>query len=650
MIENIKVTELDFSSIKANIINYFKDVRDENGDPVYTDYDFAGSALNTLIDVLAYNTHYNAMTAHLAVNESFIGSAQIRSNVVAAAKALGYTPRSATSPSLQTYFRFERKANAPPSDTIYIGPEAIFKAQTSDRGSILWSIPGGVTLTFDEESNEYRNLVIDDSGSRQERITLLKEGRRRVVRYAAVAGDTEHKYIIDDDDVDVSSLIVRVFSNATPGAAVTRYVRFGNITAVDADSPVYFIDENAYGKYQIYFGNGILGSKLQPGSVVEFEYVSTGGAYANGIGSSVVLTTPNRDVNIYTDAQRIVVLAPASAGADRDTTERIRLNATSGFITQNRAVTADDYKSIIFTNFPIATSVSVWGGDENDPPVYGKVFVSVNKNQGDAVSEEVFLDDVERATLSAVLSNKKVLSIIPEIVDPEYINLVLDVLFKYDNSLTTLSTTQLQSKVRDNVVRAYNEEQLNSFDKVFRYSNFMRAVDGADVSILNSHVRVFTSKRFVFDPQSRGGVTLRYGTPCTVDDGYAIAGYSTSKPWTLNGLSVVLADRPDRSGDPNIRELYIFNRPTGEDENVIASNIGSINLKEGTLRIEQNLLSDDLFTIDIDLIPVSNDIVSRRNQLLRIDVGRSPVIGSIDTIAVGGSSQANTYETFPRDR
>lgn len=637
MADKLNTTELDFDTIKNNLITYFKNVTDSNGERPYKDYDFNGSSLNMLIGVLAYNTHYNAMTAHMAVNETFIDSAQLRSSVVSAAKLLGYVPKSFTSSRVEA--TIEITAAASPGtqlpDSIYLDRNTIIKSASSYK-TYYYVLSDGANFTKANGSNVYTS----DSK------LILLEGQRVVRRYPANGSYDYEKYIIDDDNIDTSSLIVRVYSNPNSTNA-TRYFRYEDISKTSPEANLFYLSENALGKFEITFGNGIISKKLEALNVIELEYIITKGKEANGAnGKFSVVSTSLQTPNVQYSFS-ITPSGPSSGGSNRESVDEIRFNATSGFVSQNRAVTADDYENVIRKDLPIVDSVSVWGGEDNDPPQYGKVFVSPTK--GLDSEEDDKLSASEKQQLLSVLRNKKVIAILPEIVDAERVNIVLDILFKYNNNITNVSNSELENSIRANIIDGYNQTKLKGFGKIFRHSEFTKAIDTSSAAILNSHVRVFVSKTFTIDPLKNTLIEIKYGTQLTTDDGGAIASYVTSSPWTYKGINLFIGDKPDPKSDTR-RILYTYEKTESGNVNIVHENIGDIVLSSGYVNIFPLNISDDTFTLTMDLIPISDDIVSRRNQIIKIDEDRCNVTAYVDEIAVGGSSRSISYQTFKRDR
>jgi hypothetical protein len=642
MPDKLNITELDFDTIKNNLVTYFTNVTDERGQKPYKDYDFQGSALNTLMSILAYNTHYNAMTAHMAVNETFIDSAQLRSSVVSAAKLLGYVPRSATSSRVDASVVI----TATPTNNSYSLPDSLYlDRNTTFKVSSLYKI-----FYYTLKDGATFSRVSGTSTYTAQSPLFLVEGQRVTKRYPINGAYDYEKYIIDDDNIDMSSLIVRVYPNPNDTDNATEYARYENISQTSAEAALYYVAENALGKFEITFGNGIISRKPNPLSVLELEYIVTNGSQANGAnGLFSLVSNPFANTPQIAYSFAINVNGPSTGGNDRESVDEIRSNATSSFVSQNRAVTADDYNSIIVKEFPLVKSVSIWGGEDNDPPQYGKVFISPSKGEDNEAID--VLTESEKRQLLGIIANKKVIAIIPEIVDAERINIILDVLFKYNSNITTSTKSELENNLRSGVITDYNNVQLKGFGKIFRHSEFTKKIDNSSAAILNSHVRVFLSKDITIDPTSFASITVKYGSPLTVDDGIAVASFAVTSntPWEYNGVPVYLADREDPTSTDK-RILYTYSTAPNGSRYTVNDNVGSIVLSTGILTISPLGISNNPIDVSIDLIPISDDVVSKRNQIVKINVARCNIFGYVDEIAVGGTSRSINYQTFKRDR
>lgn len=613
--QNLNVTELDFDQIKSNLVDWL-----QSADSPFRDWNFEGSGLNILVDALAYNTHYNAMLAHLSVSEGFIDSAQLRSSVVSLGKLLGYTPRSYVAPTAKISISFVAKDSNSP-DTITIPKGAAFLSTLSDSKQIF--------VTDDE------HILIKEAGVYQKSGITIKQGSYQTKRFQ-VSNLSEVPvvtYEIDDSQIDISTLVVKVYSSIA-AANPDVYSKLDDITGVDENSPIYFISENTAGNYQISFGNDIIGKRPPNLAIVELSYLITDGPAANGASAfSYADPLPTGVIR----APSITVVERAIGGNENENIDSVRYNAPLSFITQNRAVTPDDYKNIIYKNFSDAQTISVWGGEDNNPPVYGKVFISIKPHGGDVLTQS------QKDQVLEILSGKKVMSIFPELIEPEYLTLTLDVFFKYNKNLVSANNGQIENGVR-NAIQSFNDNKLQSFDGIFRYSSLTASIDSYSPAVLNSHVRVFVSKTFAFDPNSIGKKTIEFGTTLVPDDGQVIV---SCTPFKAAGVETFIGDE-EIVGDAYNRRLYTYYYKNAVKTKVEA-NIGTLNIGTGTLLLNE-IYPDEYSEVTLDLMPASNDIAPKRNQLLRIDMNRLFVRGEVDIVATGGSSRAIDYSTFKRDR
>lgn len=613
--KQLNVTELDFDQIKNNLKQYFK----EQPDGAYDDWDFEGSGINQLLDVLAYNTHYNAILAHNSLNESYIDSAQIRSNVVSRAKLLGYIPRSRTASTATLALRYNSLIN---------------------QGRDSYTIEAGLKFTTILDDVTYSFITTEDYTAQLNQVTdeyyfpnvQIYEGRIKHNKYIVDESKSSQKFEIDDDTIDISSLEVNVYDNSRTNS-FQAYLPFKEIGEVNGDSVVYFINENYKGNYEISFGDDIFGKKLTSLNIVDFKYISTFGAAAN---NATQFTWANSGIV----PNSISTVSKASGGSDSEGIESVRFNAPLSFVAQNRTVTIDDYISIINQNVTGIQTLSIWGGQDNNPPEFGKVFICGKPVAGDILSEQ------QKDEILNVISNKKVIAILPKIVDPTYTYIYFDVLFKYDSNRTSLSQGQLESKVSD-VIATYNTEELQKFDGVFRYSRLLSLVDNSDFSILNSFARIFVYKT----------VEIVYGSLTAIQLDFDMELYGeidgeesliTSDPWTFGGATYKLADEI-KNGNVSERSIYIYRETSAGEKIKVYKSIGTLYPETGIITLNP-LPVDQNEVINIYVSPSSNDIVSKRNNLLSIDVDKTQLFADVDTISVSGSSGAINYKTFNRHR
>ena len=466
MAQKIRITELDFDSIKSNLKTFLQ------SQPEFTDYDFDGSALSVLLDVLAYNTHYMGYYLNMVGNEMFIDTAQLRESVVSHAKLLGYTPRSRVasqalinvsfqevvggSNSSMTLPKFTRFTSAPKDGKSYNFVSVEQKVASKNVGgyfnfnsvAIKEGEPVSYVFEFDSATNEKQIFELPDLG------------------------------------IDTTTLTVQVQTGAD-NYVLETFELAEDATSVVSDDAVYYLEENRNGRYQIYFGDGVIGKALDDGNLVLVSYVITSGDEANGIDTFKLSTNPKPGAS-YT----LTTAQESSSGKLAEDTESIRFTAPKSFIAQNRAVTKNDYEALINKNYPYFDSVSVWGGEEAVPPVYGKIFFSA-KPRG---NYEVTQTEIQYMK-DYVLKPISVLTVTPEYVAPDYnyMNFIVDVV--YDPRQTTKTAGSIQTSVRS-AVENFANTYLNTFNNTFRMSKLVRAVDDADPSIQNNSIRVLIEKRF----------------------------------------------------------------------------------------------------------------------------------------------------------
>lgn len=615
MATNLNVTELDFDQIKSNLKTYLQTQSEFN------DYDFDGSGLSILLDVLAYNTHYNAIAAHYSLNEAFLDSAQIRGNVVTRAKLLGYTPRSRLAPRARVNI------------TVDVSTElgAIPATLTLQRGT---------KLTANVDGEEYQFVVISNQTTTKNGSIFtfsdvqIVEGSYKTFKYRVDNDIENQKFQIPDQDVDTSTLRVRVQQN-NESQGFDIYEKFESLLNIDSASQIYHLQENANGYFEVYFGDGILGKNPTDNNIVTLDYVYTQADESNGANQFSMVDSISGFSNIT-----VTTLKAAAGGSEKETLESIRYNAPLTYTSQNRAVTADDYRAIIQRQFPNISSISAWGGENADPPDYGKVFISIKP-----ITADLLTDDEKLTIIGDILKGKNVVSITPEIVDPNFTYLELDVFFKYNPNLTDRTEVDLLSVVRD-TISDYDFNNLNKFDGVFRHSKILNAIDTADPSIQNSTIRPFMFK--VITPSNVSGendFSLTYTAPFYQSSNNEAAILSSTK-FKINGSDHYFADAPI-TGSTN-RRVYVY-KIVDSKPVVVISDAGRLYPSSGKLEL-YNFTPDDTTAIRIIVIPNSLDLAPKRDQLISIDPLYVNITADVDTIALAGSSGTIDYTTISRFR
>jgi len=616
----LKVTELDFDTIKANMKAYFT----RQNSP-FRDWDFEGSGLNYLLDILAYNTHYNAVNAHLSMNESFLDSAQIRSNVVSRAKLLGYTPRSRRGARAKVNISFSRKTGYETVETL-----------TLPRGTTFSTSIDGTSFTFTTRE-DYEAIHNTATNLFEYEGVVLVQGKLTTRTYIVDSNFT--RYPIEDTDIDTSTLEVTVRPHSQTSESAL-YLNADLFTSYDPDSQVYFLSENYDGEYVLEFGDGVIGKQLDNLSVITAEYLKSGGVLANGAHNfSFVQTPAGSDIRMVATLSSLTLTEASYGGDERESIEEVRRIAPYAFIAQNRAVTSNDYEALIKKSIPDIEAISVWGGQDNDPPVYGKVFLAA-KPKG-----AFYLTTAQKEEILNYLDRVRIITVQPEVVDPSYLFLSFDVFVKFNPNMTTLTATQLESQARASVI-AFNTTNLGGFDNVFRYSKFLAAIDATDTSILNSFARIYVHKDLNLYatrslPQELDFKMAFYGK---IDQAES---FITSTAWRYNNVTVYLGDEYKANTEVD-RNLYVYSlNPSGSRKKIFPS-IGTLNVTTGKLLL-QHVPSTFDTSIRIKAIPNAYDIATIRNQLISIDAAATSITADIDDTFNTGAAD-RTYDTIPRFR
>ena len=602
-IKQFPVTDLDFDDIKSAIKDYYK-----RSEGPFKDFDFEGSGLNLILDVLAHNTHYNAVLAHLAANETFISSAQMRKNVVARAKALGYTPHGV----------------AASSATVTL---------TGLPSSIV-SLPEGTRFTSTDTLNNttYTFSTIEEIANPTSEF-LIYQGSYQTQTYAFDDKAKNLKFEISDKNVDITKIQVVVKDTAT-STKKEIYTQFSELPGITGSSAIYFINENPSGFYELAFGDNVLGKKPAPASQIEIKYFTTKGSEGNGLSTFSASSSDFNGVTV-----NVVALSSSSGGGFKEGIESIRQNAPLQLLSQNRAVTVDDYVALVRKNANVK-DVAVWGGEDNDPPEYGRVFISGIPATGDALTQD------EKDRLTAILNGKGILTVRPKFTDPVYTYLYFDIFTHYNSALTNLSTAGISTKVRDGLV-AFNTSHLSDFEGVFRYSEFLRHIVDLDNAILSAYARVYAYKKFTATQLNTSTYVIDFNFALEEPDD-PTESLISSTSYVLGSDTFYFKDEP--SSVANIRNIYRYTVNVDGVETTYKRNCGTVNFSTGKIEIDDFGI-DANTEIKIFARPNSNTLVPIRNQVLVIDSGGDTIITSnIDTIATKGSAGSLEYFTPARER
>ena len=603
--KKITTTDLDFDQIKTNLKEFLK------GQTEFQDYDFEGSGMAVLIDLLAYNTHYNALYNNLSVNESFLDSASKRSSVVSLAKNLGYIPKSATCAKAVVDVFVRNTATTP--ITLTLPQYSQFNTQIDGTTYTFYNM-GDVTTTIVDGVYKFANLQ-------------LHQGTPLSFKYEVNASA---KFIIPNADVDMSTLSVRVQDSA--GSTVFEsFSRATGILNVTGTSAVYYVKEIEGELYEIYFGDGTIGKQLQNGNIVNLEYMVTDKEVANGArlfsyqGTSLI----GGSVNIET---RTV----ASGGSEPEDIETIRFNAPKLFAAQDRAVTIEDYKTIIQNNFSNASSINVWGGEDNDIPIYGKVFITIKPKTSTVLSES------EKSIVKSLLKTKNVVSIIPEIVDPEYTYIEVTTSIYYNPRLTNKTSSQLQSLVID-TIKDYNSTDLESFDSIFRQSKLSRLIDETENSIVSNVTTIKLHKEIDPAYNTISDYIINLVNPI-YSEGVPEEAVLSTGFYIPDDTNVYYID------DDGLGNLRMFYYVAATIKTIVKNNIGTVDYQKGFIKIPSlNIvaIADTQFKIIIK--PSSYDAISARQSLVSISDNLITVNTIVDKMS-SGDSAGGTNHIFTSSR
>ena len=604
------VTELDFDNVKSNLKTFLK------GQSEFSDYDFEGSGMNILLDTLAYNTHYLAYNVNMAMNEAFLDSALLRSSVVSHAKTLGYTPRSARAPIAYV--------NVTLNDNVLI-------TATLSKGTVFTSSVDEVDYTFVTNSDYTISRV---NGILSFTNVPIYEGTMMTTKYTVDKSNIDQRFLLASNRADTTTLKVSV-QNSSSDTTTTVYNLAEDISLVTGDQPSYFLQEVEDEVFQVYFGDGVIGQELSDGNIVILEYVVTNKTAAN----SASVFSPPGDINSVSNIT-VATVAAATGGAEPEIIESIRYNAPLDFSSQGRAVTVEDYKLIVPRVYANTSSVQVWGGEDNDPPKYGEVFVSIKTQSNSALTES------QKNAIITSLDRYNIASVRVTILNPEttYLNLTCN--FKYNSNKTTKTKTDLETIVRT-AINNYSNVDLEKFDGIFRYSKLSRLVDNSDTSILSNIMRVKMKKKLTpIINQSTQQYIIKFSNPLYhphTGHNAAFGGITESTGFKIASQTNTVYIDDDGLG--NLRLYYLV---SGTNRTYIDNTAGTINYATGELVLSAlniESVSNTDGTIDIVLIPASYDVAAVRNQLIEIDSTTLSVIGEVDVIETGGAIAGTGYTT-----
>jgi len=601
-IAKLNIAELDFDSIKNNLKDYFASQTE------FTDHDFGGSAISVMLDILAYNTYYNAYYVNMLASESFLDSAQLRDSVVSKASMLGYTPQSSTG----------AKANVSISVTPNDAPASV----TIDKYTQFTSTVNGTAYTFCTSGS---TTVLANGSSYIATGVELTQGTPLTFRYTANTSNTEQKFLLPNANTDTDTLTVTIQESATDTNTAV-YTKATDITTINSTSNVYFINEHTNGQFRVQFGDGVLGRKPTTGNIVLLKALVSEGADVNGANTFSAAGT----VGGYATSQ-VTVSNAASGGSDRETVESIKFNAPKTYETQNRAVTTDDYKKIVEGNVSGLDSVSVWGGQDHSTPTFGKVYVSAKPTGATSLSA------AQITSIKEAVSSYNMVAITPEVVDPDIVDLIFNTTVKYDSRLTTLSSGAVAESVID-TMQTYKTNNLLKFGSIFRYSTLSTSIDNTESSIISNLTTITAKKGITPSTTTADSYTISFNNaiynPSTTYEGAVTSSAFAYTDSTGTAYSTCYLD--DLNG---IFRIYYL---SGSDKVILSETAGTVTYSNGYISITSFMPdSFDGSTLDFTITPATNDLVPVRNQIFEI-ANTNITIVMQDDAETGTSTTATT--------
>jgi hypothetical protein len=624
----VNFSNLDFDQVKTTLKDYLK------SNSNFTDYDFEGSNLSTIIDVLAYNTYITSYNANMVANEVFIDSATLRENVVALARNIGYVPKSRKAARATVTFFVDTTDVTPKPVTLTLkkGPIATSKGNFGGQ-SFVFSILEDITVPVVDDIASFNDISIYEG-------TLLQSN------YTYSSRNPNQKFILPNTGVDTELISVGVRQNEFASAS-TKHSMHDNLFDIDSNSRVYYIQEINDERYEIFFGDDIFGVALEDQNYITVEYIATNGEDGNGISNFTFAGKLSHTHNAveYPITSGISLLSTglqSSGGEVIESVESVRKFAPKIYASQNRAVTANDYESLIPTKiYPETESISVFGGEELIPPQYGKVFISIKPRFGD------FLPNLVKQNIKSKLKKFSVAGIVPEILDLKYLYLEIDSKVYFNSNLAP-SGTVIEGSVQANATKYADSSELNKYGARFKYSKFLKIIDESNEAITSNITTLQIRRDLRVALNAFAEYAIGFGNEFYIKsmNGYNIK----SSAFRVQGIStdVYISDIPNN--DRENGELFLFSVPSinSTSPTIIKRNVGSINYKKGVLTLNPiNILSgkvkDGQTIIEISACPKSNDVIGLQDLYLQLDIGQSVFTTIVDEISSGLDPSASNY-------
>ena len=611
---NLTVTQLDFGGIKQNFIEYLR-TQDQ-----FKDYDFEGSGMSVILDLLAYNTHYQSFYANMVANEMFLDSAVKRTSITSRAKEIGYVPRSYTAASATIDITVTLASN---DETIVLPRYTQFTASGND----------GITYRF----SNLESVILQSKGNNTYSGTLdIHEGSIRTITFIVDNSNPNQRFVIPDINVDTTTLTVRVQTSASDTTGFnTPWNENTNFNILDSTSEVYFVQENYDGYYEIEFGDGIVGKKPSDSNVITIQYLVTSGPFANNIGKAESLgsTTTQTFTTADSSITSIAVVSPSAGGAVAESESSIKYYAPLSYQAQDRAVTSLDYQAIVARDYADSESVSVWGGEDNDPPFYGRVFVSIKPNSGTTLTASQ-----KETIVKSILEDKNLVTVTPIVVDPEYTYLRFNVNAYYNPYATALSKSEINIAIIS-AIRTYIDSNVEKFGTSLKFSKLAKNIDDANQSIESNYTTIELEKRFI--PTSGSNIyEFRFQNPIYhPHDGHSAVVRSSGFSYNNSG-TLITAYLDDSNG--YIRLYYL---DSSGSKVYVNEEVGTIDYDKGFISLTDfTPVTTPAQEIKIFVQPKTPDVDAYQNNILTVDISDSKSI-EVNVIPVSEKNVSRVTNT-----
>ena len=618
----VNVSSLDFAEIKESIKSYLR------ADGTFTDYDFEGSNFAVLLDTLAYNTYISSYNANMLTNEVFLDGATLRENVVSLARNLGYIPRSVTSARgvISFYLDLTSFATNPVSVTLKKGIVATSSANYAGK-NYVFTIPEDITVPVSSNTASFNEVTIYEGAYVQNTFTVDSSNKAQ-------------RYLLQNARIDTDQIRVEV--RESRNSNITRvYKRANNLTTIKATDDVFFINEIADSRYELIFGDGSFGSKLKNGNYIVVTYIVTNGERANGINrfSFTGRFVDNNGSPIKLTSPLVETIQGTAYGAPIESVESIKKLAPRVYASQNRAVTANDYEALIPQLYPEAESVSVFGGEDLEPPKYGKVFITVKPQNGS------YLPNIVKDNIKTLLKGYAVAGIVPEFIDLKYLYIEYYSNVYYNQNLG--NADGLQSSISRNIEKYAASDELNRYGSRFRYSKFLKLIDDTSPAITSNitSIAIRRDVKLTLNVFSENEICFGNKIHVKNQSGY---NFKTSGV-QVEGIAgtVYFSDLP--SSDGMTGRIFAFKLNASSQPIIVRQNVGVIDYERGEIKLNainftntsKLKFGDNI--MEVSVIPKSNDIIGLQDLYLQLDTTTSEVKMVADVISSGADLSGSQY-------